>query len=238
MRRLFGILILTTIVFSQATAQLALEFQSQYCSFDMGDLRKLQDDLFTSPVPMTKVTSFPSYFGFKGAAMYMLQNNIQLGLSYSYTSTGGRVQYKDYSGSITGDQLTNATSIGVLARSYVAGNEKVKIGFSATIAAEFTKLALNNTIEIGADATKSNDDFKSTGIMMTPSLILKYSPLKNFFLTAEVGYHFAINQDTYRWTGDGHSQLHMNGSNSALSPNWDGVRAGIGLGYLIHFKKP
>ncbi len=215
-------------------AQINLELQGQFCSFQMNDLKNFQNNLFTnSPVPIEKVTSFPPYFGIRLSGSKLFNNQTEVGLTLSYASTGGRVQYKDFSGNITGDQLSNSFSVGILARKYVYNNNKLRIGLAASISPEFTSLTLKNSIQINSSISQSVDEFNAFGIVTIPSVIGKYSLNESLFLTAEIGYHLTIQQNTFRWSKNQDIELIVGPNKTGVKPNWDGVRVGIGIGYLL-----
>jgi hypothetical protein len=222
------------------SAQINIELQGQYCAFDMKDLKALQDNFFSDlPVSVKKVTSFPDYFGLRGSATYVFESATkrpELGAVFMYTSTGGRLQYKDFSGSITGDQLTNALTLGIVGKIPLIGNDKFKFGGSTVVGIDFTNLDLIYRIKIGPNSSSEQLSFKATGYSVTPSIFFKYTPKQKLYFLVDIGYKLTFDQDTFRWSEDDAAELYIDGSGDPLKPSWDGLRAGIGIGYFLQLK--
>jgi hypothetical protein len=237
MRKLIASLFLLTLAKPWAVAQVSLELQGQYCTFNMKDLKTLQDQFFYDlPVSLKKVNTFPNYFGLRGSIAYALEYNdkeVEIGGVFMYTSTGGRIQYKDFSGNITGDQLTNALTIGILGRAELAGNEQWKFGASLVTGIDLTELTLSNSYAIGASVYESSFSFKAIGVSATPSLYLKYNPKQKFYYLVEIGYKITVYQEPYTWTEDERAEIYLEGSSEPMKPQWNGLRAGIGVGYFF-----
>lgn len=242
MRKLGLIGIFLGLVTGQTSAQWNVELHVQGCSFKMNDLKALQQELFVDPiVPVTSVTEFPPYLGFKAVVTYsqfeVTGKTFALGAALMYTSTGGRVQYKDFSGSLTGDQLTHAITAGVLGRLPITENEKWQVGGSVFLGAEFTSLTLENTLEIGSEMYKDKIDFSADGFVAIPSVYCTYTITDHLYLIVDVGYHLTMYQNTYRWSQDSEAEIFLDSSNEPLKPNWDGFRAGVGVGYFFSSTK-
>jgi len=228
---------IVSLLISTGLAQFNVELHGQFNTFQMEDLKELQKNLFIDPiVPMETVYSFPAYIGFKGSITYVLDNDLELGGALLYASTGGRVQYQDFSGSITGDQLTHAFTFGALGRKTLKKTEKIGFGVSGLAGVELTKLILDNSIKIGNTFAESNEKFNALGIVILPSLFFKYHFNEKIYLIADAGYHWTVYQDTYRWIGDNEAELFLDGSDDPLKPNWDGLRAGFGVGYFLNVR--
>lgn len=222
------------------TAQVNIELQGQYCTFDMKDLKTLQDNFFSDlPVQVEKVTSFPNYFGLKGSVTYIFENATmrpELGAVFMYTSTGGRLQYQDFSGSITGDQLANVLTLGIVGKILLGATDKFKFGGSAVMGIDFTNLDLIYNFRIGTSASKEELSFKATGYSVTPSMFFKYTPRQKLYFLVDIGYTLTVHQDAFRWSEDDSAELYVDGSEDPLKPSWSGLRAGIGVGIFLQRK--
>ncbi|RPH73856.1 hypothetical protein EHM76_04770, partial [bacterium] len=81
-------------------------------TYGLGDLKKLNEDLMMGlPVTPKIVNNFPPYPFFKFTAQWE-NEKLGLGLSVSHYSTGSRIHYADYSGSISMKQLIRSNSVG------------------------------------------------------------------------------------------------------------------------------
>src|SRR5438034_902469 len=83
-------------------------------TYSMGDMKHLQQE-FASEFPVQpKITSsFPAYWMYEIGATVKLDSTISIGGNISYYSTGGRIDYSDYSGGLRLDQIATSFSIGV-----------------------------------------------------------------------------------------------------------------------------
>jgi hypothetical protein len=236
MKRLIIAISLVTVILP-VLAQVRVEVHGQICTFNMEDLKKLQESMFEgSAVPVRTVESFPAFVGVKVALLYpveFMSREIEVGGVLAFTSTGGRVQYKDFSGDLTGDQRTQVFTLGAQGRGPLVSTEKIKFGMSLIVGFEATKLTLKNSIRIGNDYSESKDKFNATGFVTIPALYLKYVFHDSFYLVADAGYHLTLYQDTYRWSEDEDAELVLGESEETVKPGWDGLRAGIGIGYTF-----
>ena len=83
-----------------------------YGTYSMKSLKEMQKAEFPSPIPLEIVESFPSRAGFEVSILRSF-GNFSLGGFLSKASTGGRVSYADYSGSINHDIVVNNTVLGI-----------------------------------------------------------------------------------------------------------------------------
>src|SRR5258708_40338556 len=94
-----------------ATAQLQLTLNSGIGTYQMGDLKTLQDNVLKSmPVKAQVISSFPAYWFYELTATNV-KGKFVMGGSISYGSSGGRLYYSDYSGSLWYDQLSSFYSV-------------------------------------------------------------------------------------------------------------------------------
>lgn len=239
MKQVTTIILLSLLINGQVQAQYNAELQVDYNTFNMRDLKKLQKVMFADQiVPMKTVSSFPGYIGFRGSFLRVVHTEleIEVGTVLSYTSTGGRVQYKDYSGELTGDQLTHVFTVGVLGRIPLYKTEKIKFGFSLYSGIEATTMKLHNYVRINNERSSSRDKFGAVGIGAVPSLYMKYYVNDKLYLLADAGYHFTLFQNTYRWSENENAEIFLEeGDDEALKPNWNGLRMGVGVGYTFDF---
>lgn len=108
-------------MFCQGTVSFIMK--GEYNSFAINDIKKLQDlaahEFRLNRVPISATESFPSYYGYQfrvGLPVFSgYLNNIEPGILFDYSSTGGRLHYKDYSGEAKYDQVIKLYTYGAFA---------------------------------------------------------------------------------------------------------------------------
>lgn len=93
-----------------------------YHNFDMSDLKSIQnnivDDFGRREIKANVTDDFPSYLNSQFLISYNINNLINIGIFYDFSSTGGRIYYQDYSGSYELDQKLNQKSYGIQIERY------------------------------------------------------------------------------------------------------------------------
>jgi hypothetical protein len=94
------------------SAQFNISLSTGVAAFTaMSDLKNNQVYLQNSwPVKPKVISSFPAYWTYHLNLKWMFDNGIIIGGEASYTSTGGRIYYSDYSGHMIYDQMLKGYS--------------------------------------------------------------------------------------------------------------------------------
>ena len=109
---MFGVPILYTNNFSQ----LSIRASIVQGSYNMTDLHDLLDEIigdYTAEGIALKATSdFPAYYTTQIQLLKYITSKYQIGLVWQHLSTGARLHYSDYSGSIFTDLFVNSEAVG------------------------------------------------------------------------------------------------------------------------------
>ena len=98
-----------------------------YATFKMTDLKQMQkEQLSYMPVDAKITNSFPGYLNYSIDAVFY-DSTYFVGVLLGHTSTGGRINYTDYSGSITYDQLVTMNYNGLVAAKKIATDKDWKL---------------------------------------------------------------------------------------------------------------
>lgn len=190
MRSLFLLILsLTTLASPQAFGQKnAIWIGGGIQSSKMTDLKYIQELILDSyPVEGKIISSFPAYtmgsFGF----VNQLYPSIRLGAGYSYSATGGKSNYSDYSGYVTTLITSASHRAGGFASYSVIGGEWFEISVYGRIEVKYTLVDISSTLyALGASSFTANS-YSSISPGGAAGLEFLFH-LKDFSLGAEGGY--------------------------------------------------
>ena len=209
-----------------------------YNFFSMSDESGLQNDLLNQltgqVIPAVAVESFPPYYGLQLQLVYILRSNAgkeyHLGFFLDQASTGGRIDYKDYSGEIKLDQLFQAFSFGPVGEVVkdLGNNFNITLGLNVPLI--FGSFKIKSYSRIATSVNNQEVDFSAFTVGLEPGLTLSY-----LFHNVSVG----INMDflmafSSSYTLDSNSELKLlNNSGNPVTMGMNGVRLGLVLGYRL-----
>ncbi len=231
MRTLFIFFVLCACL--QGRCQLILSVNSGYGSYNMADMKTFQNQIASSfPVKPSTDPSFPSYWFFDINAKTVFKNHFLLGASLASGSTGGRVYYSDYSGSIGSDQLLSFQSYHVtlgFQHKFFSGHLVLEGDLRPGITA--TDLKLKSYVDVAGYA-ESNTEYKSNNFVLQPTLTLG-GRFGLIGLQGFAGYNVSVITGKLNEVGTP-GYLQANGQNSVACANWSGLRVGGGLSLYIN----
>jgi hypothetical protein len=198
----------------------------------MNDLEKLQneilEDLVTSNIPAKITEAYPAHFGIQAgflAPLYdQIESTLYLGGVLQHFSTGGRIHFQDYSGEIRVDQLSAATSIGVVLNYQSKQSEIFDIGFGLSLNYVFSGFSSSFLMKIGDETESETLDFSSSSIAIEPSII---PSLKIWEFRLGLSLSYFINFPGTLESDDIPDAFLINRSGDEVTINWSGFRSGI-----------
>jgi hypothetical protein len=200
-----------------------------YGRYSMQSAKEFQSTIGSSAVPLESVESFPDRLGFDGSILRSF-GKFSLGTYFSTASTGGRVSYADYSGSINNDIIANNWVVAVQLEGAIVKKDTWELFFSFRNGFSFNAMKYIQAAQIGSDTYSSEEKYKSIDIMISPGLGSRIF-YKNFFLHPEVRYESHVIKGDLHYDGADDVFLEVNGERVQLG--WDGVRIGFSIGYRI-----
>jgi hypothetical protein len=216
--------------------QYFVEARVMYNTFNMKDMKAMQEELFEEFPFETKATSsFDPYAGFQlsvGTIFEQTDFSWQTGLTLGYTSTGGRIGYSDYSGVARGDQLLNLFSFGIIGGiDKTFKDKKWTVGFDLPLTYDLTNFTLKNELIINGYPPETQQyKFKSEGLSVQPRVNL-FRNFSDLSIGLSAGYHLSILNPDLVWKEDGQSTLTLQDSNEPVKAQWNGFRAGLVVRY-------
>lgn len=113
----------------------------------MEDMKSYQEYILgTYPVEGKVITSFPAYSTFSLGGVKQLLPVVQIGAGYFYTTTGGRTNYTDYSGSVTTDILASSHRLGAWVSYSVLNGERYSLSVFGRVDANITRIKVSTSI--------------------------------------------------------------------------------------------
>lgn len=200
-----------------------------YGSYSMKGPKDLQQSLFPSNIPLEVVESFPSRAGLEFNLLRTF-DKLSFGTGFSKASTGGRVSYADYSGSIMHDIIASNMMISIQVEYAFVKNDGWELFFAMRNGIVMSTMTYRTTLTLGAETDEVKNKFKSMNFALSPGLGARFF-YRNFFLHPEVRYESHILKGDLTYSEDSDMELKVNGNKVQMG--WDGIRLSISLGYRI-----
>jgi hypothetical protein len=203
-----------------------------YGTFKMKTMKDFQKEIQANEPAygFRVVTKFPGYAGYNFLAGYSISSRTSLGVRLQYVSTGGRVDYGDYSGQRTYDQLLHAYSLGINATCLLTELANWQVNFSFTTGAMQTSLENVYRYQQGDVNSASSSEWRSTNYFFNPAFTLNKRFSNHLMLYVSVGYEFQI-APALRSSEDQQQYLKASGGAKDVTAEWDGARIGAGITY-------
>ncbi|HRK55454.1 MAG TPA: hypothetical protein PK185_16185 [Cyclobacteriaceae bacterium] len=204
--------------------QLNTYLENGYGFYSMEDMKSLQGDYITqSRVSLKKISSFPSYFNYGIGTGYELKSKLEIGITYRYLSTGGRLDYSDYSGQARIDQLLRANAIGVYTSKPVNESTKWPLVLGINISRIYTTVDIETSLVLGNDNIDSSTvTLNGNGWGFYGSLMLQRYFTDRVFAFGKLGIEAFANKN-----------LQVDGNDTSLKADWSGVRVALGIGFSL-----
>ncbi len=202
-------------------------FEINYNTFSHSSLSNFQQEFKNdNPEIPTKITDdFPSNLGFTMGYEF---TNINVAPFISYNSTGGKLSYSDFSGTLRVEQSLNALTIGGIY--YFKINSIKNLGLGLKAFSMISNLNLSSYYKISDEITEENIEFKSIDIGIGIQMNYEF-PITFFNLRTNIGYDLVIpGQLKFKENSDFHL---INNSDKDVKAGWSGLRIGIGISIPI-----
>ncbi|MFB6319737.1 hypothetical protein [Saccharicrinis sp. FJH54] len=218
-------------VFSQ---NLQVDYGIDYQNYEMTNLKELTNSIYRTIPFDAKITSnFPPYLRHHISGLYSLSNNLGLGFSFTYQTSGSRISRADYSGSYNYDMIINGYSPGIKGQLKVSDFRYVSLYFYSSIGLIFSNLKLVENFNIlEYEPQISEEDFVSTNLFFEPGLRFEHL-ISNFCISLNSGYNFGIYNGDLKYRKDKRYIL-INQQEESLNANWSGLYIGLAIGIILH----
>ena len=224
-------LFVTVLLFScedSIAQKVGIAFNVNYGNYNMNEIHQFQDELIESfPVKAKKMSSFPAFVGYDGR-LFLAIKRMNVGIVGSFNSTGSRISYSDYSGSIAIDQLAKLKALGAFVEYTISDrSEKWEPFVSLMMLRGKSSYTLDARMKVGEEASDEQLDFESNHILLNPAFGIRRN-VRSFYASATVGYVLDSSEDL-RYEKD-HKLRLLNEDNEPVGLDWSGFRLGLSIG--------
>ncbi len=118
-------------------------------TFRMDDMKLLLEDMLASyPVEGKMISTFPPYYSGSFNLIKAIQMQVYAGAGYTYTSTGGKLNYTDYSGSLTTQLSAISHQFGAFIQTSVLNDGRFDLSVYGKLNANLTLLNISSIIYV------------------------------------------------------------------------------------------
>lgn len=188
-----------------AQTDFSVFFESGYSLNTVGEIKKNQDKFWKSLVNYTgidaKITeSFPATPYIEGGINIPFEKYkntiLYTGLIYSYTSTGGRVYYRDYSGELCRDDVLTANKLGTIIGLTSINQDGFLLDYSIALYLTFTNYKNKSTLVFGDDYNENLQNCSAVSFGIEPSIVPSYK-WDRYKIGLSFSYFCSITNDVF-----------------------------------------
>ncbi|MCT4648167.1 MAG: hypothetical protein N4A74_24475 [Carboxylicivirga sp.] len=215
--------------------QLKLSMEVGLGTYELNGLKAINDAVLSElPIKAKLVDDFPPHLYYR-PSVSLVYNKIAWGFSHSYLSTGSRISTKDHTGEYRFDMIVSAHSPGLHFDFFLSQNSKISSYIRILTGAKFSRLNIDEYFKL-AEKVHTNESirFKSTNFFLEPAIYFTL-PIKSFLFESHLGYDMSMGDNTLT-DSSGERELANPKNGNAVPPNWNGVRIGIGVSYILGSK--
>lgn len=218
---------LAVAIFTGASAQrTGISMAAGGATFQMDDMKYLLDLILDSyPVEGAVVSSFPPYLSGTISALRQFYPHLRAGGSYTYTSTGGRANYTDYSGNIQTDLGTISHRLGAFVNYSLIGSDRLDLSLYGRLDANYTTVEITSSIYVLGLTSSSMNTYSSISPNGSVGLEFLYK-FEDFAIGVEGGYLVDL-PGKLKDRETGTELLDPNDRQRVLTSDWTGWRLGI-----------
>lgn len=213
------------MISSVSAQRISIRFQAGYNLYKMDQLQNFQKG-FTAEIrnevgiPVKIVEDFPAFYNFQAQILIHQTPRLYMGVFYDYSSTGGRIHYKDYSGEFGFDQIITQSTLGILAeRNLLSAAQRNSV---YTILKGFiilSNLENDEYLSVAGLNDRQKLNFEAIALGLEPAL--QYA--LNFGLYSiglEVGYKIVLPGNFHSKNED---EAFIQYNNKDIHPQWSGL---------------
>jgi hypothetical protein len=209
-------------------------FSAGVSSVRMDDLKNLQKYILsTYPVEGKITSSFPPYTSSAITIFKQLYDNIRVGGGYSYSTTGGKSSYSDYSGQIVTDMAVEAHRLEAYLSYSLMGGDRLNLNLYGKVDANLTSLTIESYYNILSYSNGITNRYRSISPLGIIGAELMYT-FGNFALGMDAGYTVDLTGNL-KDTDEGDPLLDPYDREKTLTTDWTGWN--VHLSVLIWLKR-
>jgi hypothetical protein len=196
-------------------------------SSQMDDMKYLQEHILsTYPAEGEITSSFPPYTSFSINLFKVLYDHIHVGAGYSYSTTGGKSSYADYSGHIITDITATSHRLGAYISYLVMGGDHLNLALNGRLDAILTNVSVESFYSIYNFSDGIENEYRSISPGGSVGAELMYN-FKSFSMGTDAGYLVDL-QGNLKDSGNGDPLVDPNDTDRVLRSDW--------TGWYVHLK--
>ncbi len=198
-----------------------MKFSIGGASYRMDDMKYLQEYILsTYPVEGKITSSFPPFTSSSVTIFKQLYEQIRIGGGYSYSTTGGKSSYADYSGNISTEITASSHRLGAYLSYSVLGGDRLDLSLYGRVDANLTSLTIQSSYTILNYSNSISNKYRSISPVGSVGTELMYK-FSDFSLGMDAGYLVDLTGDL-KDRDDGDALLDPNDSERVLTSDWTG----------------
>lgn len=198
-----------------------LKFSAGLASNGMEDMKSLQKYILsTYPVEGRITSSFPPYTSSSLVFFMQLYDQVRVGGGYSYSTTGGKSDYTDYSGNLSTEMVATSHRLGGYLAYTVLGGDRVDLCLFGKVEANLTSLTIESSYSILNYSNRLYNKYRSLSPSGTIGTEVNFK-FGRFSLGAEAAYLVDLT-GKLKDTDDGDNLLDPADSEKTLVTDWTG----------------
>jgi hypothetical protein len=192
----------------------------------MDDLKYLQQYILdTYPVEGRITSSFPPFTNLSFILVKEWYDHIHIGGGYSYSTTGGKSSYSDYTGNISTEISASSHRLGAYLSYTIVGGERLDLSLSGRLDFNLSSVNIESAINVLGFINRIYNQYRSLSPSGTAGLELMYK-FSGFSLGLEAGYLVDLGGNLTN-TESKDELSDPNDRNRILTTDWTGWHAGI-----------
>lgn len=192
----------------------------------MDDMKYLMDIILESyPVEGAIISSFPPYFSGSINVLHQFYPQLRGGAGYTYTSTGARANYNDFSGLISTDMFLVSHRLGISLNYSLMGTDRLDLSLYGRLDANYSIMDITSTVYVLDRTNIGKYQYSSISPNGSAGLEFLYN-FKDSAIGIEGGYLVDL-PGKLKDRETGNELLDANDSQRVLTTDWTGWRIGI-----------
>ena len=228
------ILIITIIFVAQFKLHaqgFTFRINTGYGFYNMSSLKEFTQFNFDQ-LPFTSkiISNYPPYLFYQPMVLYT-KGRFNLGIVYTFMSTGSRISSKDYSGEYLFDTRIKGNSGGVLFGCEIAKYKSIQLGAHSGLGLTFSNLRVDESLSLDSSKASNYYKFSNYSVYLEPGVDLKY-PVGPFELGLDIGYYWEVKRTDLELVSNPRNKFELKKAPSK-SDMWNGFRIGITASFSL-----
>ncbi len=221
-----GIALLVSVFAGLSAQRTGVSVMLGGATVKMDDMKYLMDIILESyPVEGAIITSFPPYFSGSVNVFHQFYPHLRAGAGYTYTSTGARANYTDYSGSISTDMFIVSHRLGLSLNYSLIGTDRLDLSLYGRVDANYSSMDITSTVYVLDRTSIGKYPYSSISPNGSAGLEFLYK-FKDSAIGIEGGYLVDL-PGKLKDRETGNELLDSNDRQRVLTTDWSGWRIGI-----------